>query len=159
MNLSDIITVSGKTGLFKIISQTKNGMIIESLIDQKRFPTYITDRVNKLDDIFVYTVSSEIILKDLFLKIYEKENGAQALDPKSDDKKLKTYFEEVLPDYNKEKVYVSDMKKIISWYNILNKQGLITPDEKPEEKPAEENSDNNPVKSDPETTQPEDKKE
>ena len=129
MELSKILAISGKPGLYRIIAQSKSGLIVESLIDNKRFPSHLTDKVNKLDDITVYTNNSDLPLKEIFLKIYKKENGGPAIANKLDDKALKAYFEEILPDYDKEKVYISDIKKIFNWYNLLQKMELITPDE------------------------------
>jgi hypothetical protein len=139
MDLSKILSISGKPGLFRLIAQTKTGLIVESMDDNKRIPTHMADKVNKLEDITVYTTDKDISLKDVFTNIYKKENGGPAAAGKSDDKALKTYFGEVLPQYDKEKVYMSDIKKILNWYNVLQKKDLVKPDEeKPEEpKPAE----------------------
>ena len=133
MDLSKILSISGKPGLFKLIAQSKSGLIVESIIDNKRIATHIADKVNKLDDITVYTTDKDILLKDIFVNIFKKENGGPAIDSKSDDKALKAYFEAVLPEYDKERVYVSDIKKIVNWYNILQKVGLVKPDEEGKE--------------------------
>ncbi|NTW34440.1 MAG: DUF5606 domain-containing protein [Bacteroidetes bacterium] len=139
MDLSDILSLSGKSGLYRSIAQTKNGIIVESLVDKKRFPVYVSDKASSLSDICIYTNNEEnILLKDVMDIIYKKESAGACIDPKSDEKKLKKYFEEIIPDYNKEKVYVSDMRKVISWYNFLQVQGLLKPEEKEEEKPNEE---------------------
>jgi hypothetical protein len=122
MNLKDIIAISGQKGLFKFIKESRNGIIVESLENNKRMNAYNTAKISTLEDINVFLEQGEIKLAEIFKKIYEKENGGPAIDHKSDDAKLKSYFAEILPDYNKEKVYVSDIKKIINWYNIL--QGL-----------------------------------
>jgi hypothetical protein len=137
MDLSKILSISGKPGLYKLIAQTKTGLIVESLEDNKRIPTHIADKVNKLEDITVYTNDKDILLKEVFINIFKKENGGPAVDSKSDEKSLKAYFESVLPDYDRSKVYVSDMKKIINWYNLLQKMGLVKPEEEPKDKPAE----------------------
>jgi hypothetical protein len=142
MDLSKILSVGGKPGLYKLIAQSKTGLIVESLIDQKRFPTHIADKVNNLEDITVYLNDKDIPLKDVLITIFKKENGGPAIDSKSDDKTLKAYFESVLPDYDKERVYVSDIKKIIGWYNLLQKMGLITLDEENKDKDTGKEPDN-----------------
>jgi hypothetical protein len=134
MDIKDILSISGKPGLFKVISHTKNGVIVESLIDKKRIPAYSSDKIGNLEEISIYTTDKEKPLKDVFKTVFEKENGGRTIDPKSDDKKLRAYFEEIVPDYDKERVYCSDMKKLFSWYNILFDSGLLKFDEeKPEE--------------------------
>jgi len=133
--------------LFKMVSQTKNGIIVESLETKKRIPAYTTSKVSALEDIAIYTESEEVALKEVFKRIAEKENKGLAVDPKSSSDNLKAYFEAILPEYDREKVYVSDIKKVIVWYNLLQKMDLLNFDEKSEEseesaeieeKPAEE---------------------
>ena len=133
MDLSKIMSVSGKSGLFMSIGQTKNGLIVESLIDKKRFPVYVSDKVSALEDISVFTTDKDIPLKDVFKKIFEKENGKPCIDPKSDDAKIRAYLAEVLPDYDKERVYVSDMRKMLSWYNLLQSLNMLKFDEEVKE--------------------------
>lgn len=135
MDLKKILSISGKPGLYRMIAQTKTGLIVESLSDNKRIPTHLTDKVNNLEDITVYMNEKDLPLKDVLLKIFSREKGGSSIDHKSDDKTLKAYFEEIFPDYNREKVYASDIKKIINWYNILQMLELIKPDD---EKPNEE---------------------
>ncbi len=125
MDLSKILTISGKSGLFKLVAQTKTGLIVESLTDNKRFPTHATDKINNLNDITVYSTDSDMPLKDVFRKISEKEQGNKAIDPKSDDNTLRKFFESALPEYDKERVYASDIKKIITWYNILQSTDML----------------------------------
>ena len=133
--------------MFKMVSQTKNGIIVESLETKKRIPAYTTSKVSALEDIAIYTESEEVALKEVFKRIAEKENKGLAVDPKSSSDNLKAYFEAILPEYDREKVYVSDIKKVIVWYNLLQKMDLLNFDEKSEEseesaeieeKPAEE---------------------
>jgi len=138
MELKEILSISGKAGLFKIVAQTKNGVIVESLLDKKRIPAYSNDKIGNLEEISVYTVEKELPLKDVFKTIFEKHNGGKSIDPKAENNVLKSYFEEVLPDYDKEKVYCSDMKKIISWYNLLHENNMLNFDEKVEESIQEE---------------------
>jgi hypothetical protein len=136
MDLSGILSLSGKSGLYKSIAQTKNGLIVESLIDQKRFPAYVSDKVSSLEDISVFATDRDLPLKEVFDLIYKKEEGKACIDHKSNDAALKKYFEEVLPDYDKERVYVSDMRKLFMWYNMLLEQGLLIPEETKEEEKA-----------------------
>ncbi len=125
MDLSKLLAISGKPGLFLVVGQTKNGIIVESLIDKKRIPVYASVKARSLKDISVYTDEDDVTLADVILKIKEKEIGGPALNAKSDDKAMKAYFEEILPNYDKERVYTSDIKKIISWYNVLQTNDLL----------------------------------
>jgi hypothetical protein len=125
MELKEIMAVSGKSGLFKVVAQTRNGMIVESLTENRRFPVYASDKVSNLAEISIYTLEKDVSLSDVFKKINELEKGGKAIDHKSDDNKLKAYFEKALPDYDKERVYVSDIRKVINWYNILTENGGI----------------------------------
>ena len=129
MNLSGIIAISGRPGLFKVIAQGKNNVIVESLVDRKRFPAYSSDRISALDDISIYTYEEEKPLKEIFAAIYEKESAGETISHKEDDKKLVNYLLEVLPNYDQERVYVSDIKKIFQWYNLLHKAGELKVEE------------------------------
>lgn len=142
MDLSKIMSVSGKGGLFLSIGQTKNGLIVESLIDKKRFPVYVSDKVSTLEDISVFTSDKDVPLKDVLKKIYEKEKGGPCIDPKSNDAKLKAYFTEILPDYDKERVYVSDMRKMFMWYNLLQSMDMLKFEEEKKEEVQEEKKEN-----------------
>ena len=124
MDLKEILSVSGKSGLFKVVAQAKNGAIVESLIDKKRFPVFTSDKISSLSDISVFCEDSDMPLKDVLKRIYDKEQAKTAIPGDGNDK-LKSYFEEVLPEYSKERVYVSDIKKIISWYNLLLQNDLL----------------------------------
>lgn len=141
--LKKILSVSGKPGLFKLISQGKNMMIIESLVDKKRCPALAHDRVVSLGDISIYTETEEMPLSAVFANIKEKEAGNKAsIDPKADGNALRAYFGEVVPDFDKERVHTSDIKKIIIWYNLLVDNGLTefsetATEEKEEEKATE----------------------
>ncbi len=119
MDLKEILSVSGKSGLFKVVSKTRNGLIVESMLDRKRIPVYASDKISNLEEISIYTDDKEVPLKEVFKKIFEKESGGKPMDPKSDDHKLKDYFAGVLSNYDRERVYASDIKKILSWYIIL----------------------------------------
>jgi len=118
--LKEILSVTGKPGLFKLVSQGKNMLIVESLIDGKRFPAYSKDKVVSLGDIAIFTETAEVPLGQVLESLKAKENGAVcSIDPKSDNDKLRKYMLEVLPDYDRDRVYPSDIRKLLSWYNIL----------------------------------------
>ena len=118
--LKKILSVSGKPGLYKLVSTSKTITLVESLIDGKRFPIYTHEKIVSLGEIAIYTSEDEIPLKDVLVKIRENENGGKISDDKkSSNKELFSYFETILPTYDKEKVYASDIKKIVNWYNLL----------------------------------------
>jgi hypothetical protein len=119
MTLEKVIAITGKPGLYQIISQSKSGIIVEALSDKKRFPVNSLHNISTLNDIAIYTYEEEVPLKAVFLNIYEKEGGKTSIDPKSSKEVLLSYFSEVLPDFDEERVYPSNIKKIISWYNSL----------------------------------------
>ena len=125
--LKGILAISGQRGLFKMVSQAKNSIIVESLIDGKRMPAYATSRISALEDISIYTDEEDVKLVDIFKLIYEKENGGQTIKPNSSGNELKAYFEGVLPTYDKDRVYVSDIKKVLTWYNLLIEKEMIDP--------------------------------
>lgn len=124
MNLEKILSISGKPGLYKIISQSKKSIIVESLTDKKRFSVNALNSVSSLGDIAIYTYDEEVPLKEVLKNIFKKENGGEALDPNTDKKQLLDYFREVLPEYDEERVYASNFKKIAKWYNILITSGF-----------------------------------
>ncbi len=125
MDLKELMAISGYPGLFRFISQGRNGIIVESLEDKKRMNVYSTAKVSNLEEIAVFTGVEEIPLADVFKKMFSYSGGKEALSSKSPNEEIKSYFEKAHPEYNREKVYVSDMKKIINWYNILVRHGLI----------------------------------
>lgn len=133
MDLSKILSISGKRGLFKVVSQLKNAVLVESLIDQKRFPAFAHDKISTLEEISVFTTGEDIPLKNVFKTMFGKQEGKPAIDAKSDDNALKSFFLEIVPDYDPERVYISDIKKIISWYNLLIDHNLLDFTEKEEE--------------------------
>ena len=124
MEFSKIIAVTGKPGLFQVISQSKNAVIAESLIDNKRLAINATQNVSLLENIAIYTYEEDVPLLDIFTSIYEKTEGKEAISHKESGKKLETFFSEVLPNYDDERVYTSNIKKVIQWYNILIKAGM-----------------------------------
>lgn len=124
MEYNKIIAIAGKPGLYEAVSQTKNGFIVESLIDNKRFPIPATNNVSLIENIAIYTYSEEVPLLDVFKAMYEKEEGKKALSHKESGNKLAAYFLEVLPEYDEDRVYTSNIKKVVQWYNILVEAGL-----------------------------------
>lgn len=118
--LKEILSVTGKSGLFKLVSQGKNMLIVESLIDGKRIPAYSKDKVVSLGDIAIFTETAEVPLGEVLEKLKEKENASiSSVDPKSDNDTLRKYMSEILPEYDRERVYPSDIRKLITWYNLL----------------------------------------
>lgn len=135
MSLKGIIAVGGMSGLYKVISQTKTGFIVESLNDQKKTIIQSTQKVSTLDDISIFTVSGEKPLKEVLLLMKEKENIS--VTPKSEPAELKKYFKTIVPDFDEERVYASDIKKIVSWYQLL-KEIINQKDEGTAEKVSDE---------------------
>jgi hypothetical protein len=125
MNLEGIINVAGKPGLYKVVSQAKNTVIVESLTDKKRSPLYSNNQANTLEEIGIYTYDDTKPLSEIFDDIAKKEDCKQAISHKSSTNELNTYFREILTDYDEERVYISDIKKVIQWYNALQKADLI----------------------------------
>ncbi len=119
MDLSKILAVSGRPGLYKHIAQSKNSVVVESLTDGKRSSAFINEQISSLNDISVFTEGEDIKLEEVFKKIYKKENGKKAISHNTAPEELKKYFEQAVPEYDKDRVYTSDIKKIIKWYNIL----------------------------------------
>lgn len=139
--LKTILSISGKPGLYKLVSRGKNMLIVESVADKKRFPAYGNEKIISLGDIAMYTDSEDIPLSQVFTSMKKKENGALAtLDvKKASANELGAYLAEVLPNYDRDRVHVSDIKKLISWYNLLVNAGLTDfEEEAAEEETAEE---------------------
>ncbi len=129
MNLKDILSISGEPGLFRFIAQGKNAIIIEHLESKKRSSAHGSAKVSSLEDIAIFTTTEDMPLGKVFDLIHEKSNGGPAVDSKSDTAVLKKWFEGILPEYSKDKVYPSDIKKVAQWYNILHKLDLLVKDE------------------------------
>jgi hypothetical protein len=123
--LKGILAISGQPGLYKLVAEAKNRIIVESLLTGKRMPTNATAKISSLEDIAVYTQGNDIPLREVLKKINETEMGGQAPNAKSPDNELKKYFETIVPDYDKNRVYMSDIKKIILWYNILQENDML----------------------------------
>jgi len=124
MDLKEILSVSGKPGLFKTIAQTKTGVIIESLTDGKRLQAFASDKISSLGEISIFTKDEDLPLREVFRLIQEKNSDQPAPDAKTDDNELKAFFESILPDYDRERVYVSHMRKLVQWYNLLISNGV-----------------------------------
>ena len=126
MELDKVLSIAKKPGLYKLIAHSRGGFIAESLLDQKRISVSISSNVSLLSEIAIYTLAEELPLKDVFSKIFDKENGGQAsMSPKASKDDLEAYFFSVLPDYDEDRVYPSDIKKIINWYNLLHQHKLL----------------------------------
>lgn len=127
MDLSNILAIAGKPGLFKLVSQTKTGAVVESLLDGKRTPAFKNDKISSLSEICMFTNDEDYPLSEVFRNIYNKENKGQvSIDYKKvSTRDLYAYFSEVLPNMDEERVYPSDVKKALSWYNLLLSKDLI----------------------------------
>lgn len=125
MDLKGIISISGKSGLFKVISQGRNGLIVETLQDGKRFAVSGSERVSSLEDISIFTSEEDILLSKVFDKINSSTKGKMVLSHKSSPDELKDFLSGVLPTYDEERVYTSDIKKLVQWFNLLIEKNLI----------------------------------
>lgn len=140
--LRDILSITGKPGLYKLVSRGNNMLIVESLLDGKRTPTYARDKIVSLGEISMYTMGEDIALSEVLTKLGEKEAlKVASIDPKkADNDQLRDFFGEVLPDFDRDRVYPSDIRKLIQWYNILINAGItdFTVDEEGEDVAAVE---------------------
>lgn len=126
MNLEKILAISGKPGLYALKIQTRSGFVAESLLDGKKITVGLRSNVSLLSEISMYTDTEEKPLADVMRNIAIKEDNGPAISHKEDNDKLLAYFSEVLPDYDKDRVYASDIKKVLNWYNILQAKGLVS---------------------------------
>ena len=142
MELKDFISVAGKSGLHTIVGKSKNNVIVESLKDKKRFPIFNTNKISALSDISIYTYDEEILLSELFDRIQKKYKKEAAISHLESAEELKKVFEELVPNYDQEQVYNSDIKKVFQWYNILHDtDNLIKEESKEEKKESSEDAD------------------
>lgn len=126
MSLDKILSISGKPGLFEIVTQTRTGAVVQSLIDKKRITVGAHSNISILSEIAIYTLTEEVPLREVLKKIKDKENGGPTSISHKDGKLvLEEYFFDVLPDYDEDRVYASDIKKVIQWYNLLQKNNLL----------------------------------
>ena len=126
MSIQKILAIAGKPGLYELKIQTRTGFVAESLLDGKRITVGMRSNVSLLSEIAVYTYTEEVRLAEVFKAIATKESDGPAISHKEDDAKLKTYFREVLPEFDEDRVYTSDIKKIFNWYNLLQPKGFVT---------------------------------
>ena len=134
MNLSGIISISGKPGLYTVVGQSKSNVIVESVVDGKRFPAFASNRISALEDISIYTYDDDILLSDVFRSLHEKLNGEKSPSHKEKIEDLSKILRDILPEYDEERVFASDIKKLFQWYNILDGAGkLILKDSNEEE--------------------------
>ena len=119
MELKNIVAINGKPGLYEIKAQSKSGIIVESLIDAKKFPVSATHNISALNEIAIYTYEEEMPLRLILKSISENENGNESINPKENSKLLTSYFREILANFDEERVYISNIKKILQWYNLL----------------------------------------
>jgi hypothetical protein len=124
MSLEKILSISGKPGLYELKNQTRNGFLAVSLLDGKKISVGGRHNVSLLSEIAIYTLTEEVPLGQIFTMISEKENGGVAISHKSSKDELEEYFFNVVPDYDEDRVYASDIKKVIQWYNMLLKKGM-----------------------------------
>lgn len=120
MELKEIISVPGMSGLYKVIGNNKAGFIVESLVDGKRTMVNSTQRIMTLVDVAIYTSGDEKPLREIFLAIKEKDGDKLSVDSKADDAALRKYFSSIVPNYDPERVYVSDIRKVLNWFVLLN---------------------------------------
>lgn len=123
--LKGILAISGQPGLYRLVAEAKNRIIVESLTTGKKMPASTSAKISSLEDIALYTQSGDMPLKEVLKKISEFESGGQSIDIKSSPNEMKTYFGQIVPHYDTERVYHSDIKKILTWYNILQENNLL----------------------------------
>jgi hypothetical protein len=142
MSFQKILAISGKPGLYELKVQTRSGFVAEALLDGKKITVGLRSNVSLLSEIAVYTYNEEVKLIEIFKTIAAKENGEPTISHKESDDKLRSYFREILPEFDEDRVYTSDIKKIFNWYNILQPKGYVSvealnTEAKEEETPAE----------------------
>tara|TARA_B100001250_G_C19788934_1_gene785497 strand:+ start:579 stop:1010 length:432 start_codon:yes stop_codon:yes gene_type:complete len=140
MDLEGILNIAGKKGLFKVVSKGNNKVIVESLIDGKRGPVHSHHQASMLEEIGIYTYEDSKPLSEIFDDIAKKENGEKTISHKSSDSDLTNYLREILPNYDEERVYISNIKKIIQWYNAMQSAGLIELPKEKKEPTTEKNT-------------------
>ena len=135
MNLEGILSITAKPGLYKMINQSQNNLIVESLIYGKRMPLYASHQVSALQDVGVYTYKDTLPLEQVFENIFKHHNGEQAISHKQSKEEHFTWMREVMPEFDEDRVYHSDIKKLIQWYNLLQSKGLIKVEEEKKKTP------------------------
>ena len=148
MELKDFISVAGKSGLHTIVGKSKNNVIVESLKDKKRFPIFNTNKISALSDISIYTYDEEILLSEVFDRIQKKYQKDAAISHLEKGDELRKVFEELIPNYDQEQVYNSDIKKVFQWYNILHETNNLIQEEsnkEPDENAGQEKTESKKV--------------
>ncbi len=139
LTLDKILAISQKPGLYRLLTQTRSGLLAESLIDGKKISVNIRNNISILSEIAIYTLTEELPLQEVFKKMRDKESGEPtSISHKSSRDELEEYFFSILPDYDEDRVYASDIKKIIQWYNILQSKGLLSALDSEEDQTEEE---------------------
>lgn len=124
MSLERILSIAGKPGLYQLKTQTRSGFLAESLLDGKKISVGARHNVSLLSEIAIYTLTEELPLREVFTKISDKESGGATISHKASKDELEEYFFNVIPDYDEDRVYASDIKKVVQWYNLLQKNGI-----------------------------------
>ncbi|HKK59844.1 MAG TPA: DUF5606 domain-containing protein [Salinivirga sp.] len=146
--LKDILAITGEPGLYKLVSKTPKGVIVENIETGRRMPFYAAAKISALEDIAIFTEDDDLPLKDVFKAISDKENGGPSINHKSSKNELISYFQEVIPDYDEDRVYPNHIKKVINWYNLLQKHDMLdfsepeSEEEQKENETGESNEDN-----------------
>lgn len=140
MKLKDFLAISGEGSLFRFVAQGKNAIVVENIETGKRMSVSGATKVSALEEIAIYTVAEDMPLSKVMDKIWEKENGGPSISHKSSDTDMKKYFAEVLPDYDKQRVYTSDIKKVFQWYNYLQSKNLLVKEEEKTEDAENKNT-------------------
>lgn len=125
MELQGIISISGRPGLFKIVTQGKSNVIVESLIDKKRFPAFASEKISSIEDISIFTYEEDVKLTDVFSTLLSQNDGKESINHKVEESVLRSTFTSVLSNYDIDRVYLSDIRKVFQWYNLLLKEGLL----------------------------------
>jgi hypothetical protein len=125
MDLQGIISISGRPGLFKIVTQGKSNVIVESLIDKKRFPAFASEKISSIEDISIFTYEEDVKLTDVFSTLLSQNEGKESINHKVEESVLRSTFTSVLSNYDIDRVYLSDIRKVFQWYNLLLKEGLL----------------------------------
>ena len=134
MSLKGIIAISGRPGIFKIVAQGKNNVIVESMIDKKRFPAYASERISTLEDISIFTTDEDVKLTEVFKLMQVKYEGGKAISHKEEMSVLEKELKAILPTYDSSRVYASDIRKLFQWFNLLLEKGLLEVEKEKEEK-------------------------
>jgi hypothetical protein len=143
MELKGIISITGRPGLYRVISQGKVNVIIESLVDKKRIPAFASEKISSLEDISIFTNEEEVKLSEVFTTLLGKYEGREGLGHKSNENELRAEFTSIVPNYDLERVYLSDIRKVFQWYNLLIKEGVLKLEVKEEVSESDTDSNSN----------------